>query len=98
MPRNRDPEQLEARLLRQMLPLAGARVLEIGSGEGLLVRRYADAAGYVLGVETAAARLAAARETCPPARYPRLAFSQARAERLPLAQAAVDVAIFASSL
>ena len=65
----------------------GARVLEVGSGLGILATQIAadDANTRVIGVELATAQIAAA------VRAPRTAFVQADAHALPLASGAFDL-------
>ena len=38
----RDPEQIEIRMLREFADLEGKHILEIGSGDGRLTWRYAQ--------------------------------------------------------
>lgn len=57
-----DPERHEIDLLQEVAPtLAGARVLEVGCGDGRLTWRYADRASRVLAIDTDPTRVAAAR-------------------------------------
>ncbi|HSK08561.1 MAG TPA: class I SAM-dependent methyltransferase [Vicinamibacterales bacterium] len=57
-----DPEGEEIGLLLRSAPsLAGARVLEVGCGDGRLTRLYAHRAGSVLAIDPDPERIAAAR-------------------------------------
>ena len=47
----RDPDNTEIRALLDLVDFSGKHVLEIGSGDGRLTWRYADAAAHVTGVE-----------------------------------------------
>lgn len=47
----RDPERVEIHRLRGAAPLAGARVIEIGGGEGRLTRRLAALARDVVSID-----------------------------------------------
>ena len=56
-----DPERHEIDLLLELVPeLHGARVLEVGCGDGRLTWRYADRPSCVLAIDTAPERVAAA--------------------------------------
>jgi 16S rRNA A1518/A1519 N6-dimethyltransferase RsmA/KsgA/DIM1 with predicted DNA glycosylase/AP lyase activity len=54
-----DPERFEVLALDTMLPdLGGRHVLEVGSGDGRLTRRYAHRAGSVLAIDPDRSRIA----------------------------------------
>lgn len=57
----RDPERAEMRVLRRHLPLEGARILDVGCGEGRLTRRVAGMAGAMVGIDPKEAYIARAR-------------------------------------
>jgi SAM-dependent methyltransferase len=76
----------------------GARVLEIGCGDGRSIFRYAEAAASVLDIDPRAENVAAAVRRCPDAQRGRVAFVQADAAELPLGGKAFDVTLFAWSL
>lgn len=95
-----DPEQNENTALLGFVDLDGRRVLEIGSGDGRLTRRYADRAAHVTAVEPFAPAVARAAENVPPELVrrlvlPRAAFGEFAAEN---AASSFDVAIFSWSL
>ena len=60
MPRDRDPKGVELRNLLEVAPPAGLRVLEVGCGDGRLLRDVASSAGLVVGVDPNMSHLAAA--------------------------------------
>ena len=60
-----DPEGYEPRALREAVDFTGARVLEIGSGDGRLSVRYARAAGRVVCIDLDAASLATGSRARP---------------------------------
>ncbi len=93
-----DPEGVESRALLGAANFTGARVLEIGSGDGRLTFRYASRSRTVAAVELERQPMTAAVETCPRRLRQRLVFLQADALMLPLRPAAFDIAIFAWSL
>jgi len=72
------------RLVQQYVPLEGARVLDVGCGLGLYMRRFRQETPQVHGVDVDAERVSAASETLPNIR-------QAPAEHLPYEDATFDV-------
>ena len=98
MPCQLDPEGREPRALLDVANFRGARVLEIGSGEGRLVLRYAHAAARVVGIEADATYVAAAARRRPPARDSPVDFVRADAARLPFRPDTFDIALLAWSL
>jgi len=61
-----DPEGNESGALAALAPeLAGGRVLEIGSGDGRLTRRYADRARAVIATDPDQAALAKFERSMP---------------------------------
>lgn len=83
-----------AAVLRALVPNAGDRVLDVGSGPGLLAAAIAErvgAAGRVLGVDISAPLLAYARMHF--AALPWLRFVRADAARLPCADASFDTIV-----
>jgi len=67
----RDPEEVEIRILHEYADLAGTRVLEIGCGEGRLVWRYAATARQVGGLDPDGTRRAGPRLRARSTRSPR---------------------------
>ncbi len=98
MPVQRDPHDIETRYLRDFLEMKGARVLEIGCGDGRLTWRYAASAAQVVALDASDWGLAQALQDRPPALRSQVYFIQARAERLPFPGEMFDRAILAWSL
>jgi SAM-dependent methyltransferase len=71
-------------LVRRYVPLQGARVLDVGCGLGLYVRRFRQVTPQVHGVDIDAERVLRASEALPN-------IQQASAERLPYADASFEV-------
>lgn len=94
----RDPEGREVIHLLRLSRVAGARVLEIGCGNGRLTWRYGSHARAILAVDPDEEALEEARESVPSDLSPRLSLSAAEAEDLPLPPGSFDVALFAWSL
>ncbi len=98
MPVQLDPEEAEPRYLHDFAALSGARVLEVGCGNGRMTWRYAASAGFVTGIDPVADHVATALRECPPALRPKLVFAQARAESLPFPRQSFDLAIMSWTL
>jgi len=94
----RDPEETEIKHLRDFADFSGARVLEIGCGEGRLTWRYASAAGWVVGIDPDPARIGVALSDCPPTLRSSATFALAKAESLPFPRETFDRAVLAWSL
>jgi ubiquinone/menaquinone biosynthesis C-methylase UbiE len=93
-----DPDGAETRALLAAARFAGARVLEIGSGDGRLTLRYAGVPDRVVGVEPDRQAVAAAQAGRQPRDRSRVSFVVGSGVRLPFRPAAFDIALFASSL
>jgi ubiquinone/menaquinone biosynthesis C-methylase UbiE len=98
MPIQHDPEATEVHYLHKFINLAGARVLEIGCGNGRMTWRYAPATKRVIAVEADAESLSQAQSSCPPALRTKCCFVHGSAENLPVPKQSVDIALFAWSL
>jgi ubiquinone/menaquinone biosynthesis C-methylase UbiE len=93
-----DPEGHEAAVLAGVSDLSGARVLEIGAGDGRLTWHYAARTRYVVGIDTDAESVGYLMEDRPPGLWHRVAGSVAEAENLPFARERFDAAVLAWSL
>ena len=94
----RDPEKREINHLHAFADFAGARVLEIGCGEGRLTWRYAGAAAQVVGVDPDPGRLDFASREIPLGLRSTVTFALAKAETLPFPRETFDLAVLAWSL
>jgi ubiquinone/menaquinone biosynthesis C-methylase UbiE len=94
----KDPEGAELRALAKVVDFSGRRVLEIGCGDGRMVRLYAARAAKVLGIDEDAEAIADARRSTPPDLKDKVRFRVARAERLRVRPASFDIAFLAWSL
>ena len=82
-------------LLMERLPIDGARVIDIGCGEGWLTRLVASKAETVIGIDPSAMALERANAQNSTANG---TYLQASADYLPLNQASIDIAIYYNSL
>jgi 2-polyprenyl-3-methyl-5-hydroxy-6-metoxy-1,4-benzoquinol methylase len=93
----KDPEGAEARVLGQTADFTGARVLEVGCGDGRLTWLYAPRARSVFGIDPDDEQVAIARSSTPPELADRVQFEVGEAEDLSKT-AAFDVAFLSWSL
>jgi ubiquinone/menaquinone biosynthesis C-methylase UbiE len=94
----KDPEGAELRALAEVVDFTGRRVLEVGCGDGRMVRLYAPRAAKVLGIDEDAEAIAQARRSTPPELKAHVRFRVARAERLRVRPTSFDIAFLAWSL
>src|SRR4051794_28949976 len=95
-PQNAPPPTRSPRdVLDELLPAGAPVVVDVGCGEGSLVRHLARRGARAIGIEVAPEPLARARARAPVAdeRY-----EQAGAQALPLADASADAVVFSNSL
>jgi ubiquinone/menaquinone biosynthesis C-methylase UbiE len=89
------PRRKHGEVLREILPLEGARVLDIGCGDGALVRLMTREGARVTGVECSGDQLERARGATPAGDEDYLfAFG----ESLPVSDQAIDIAIYFNAL
>jgi ubiquinone/menaquinone biosynthesis C-methylase UbiE len=93
----KDPEQNETRHLRRLARLEGQRVLEVGSGDGRLTWRYAQATRHVSGIDVDWDGLRAASIERASDLEHKAAFAQADSTHLPFASEAFDTVLLAWS-
>jgi 2-polyprenyl-3-methyl-5-hydroxy-6-metoxy-1,4-benzoquinol methylase len=94
----RDPERTELRVLRRRIPLEGARILEIGCGDGRLTRRIAPLARAVAATDPNEAFVVRAKALTPASLREKVRYRVAAAENLRLSGRRYDVAILSWSL
>jgi ubiquinone/menaquinone biosynthesis C-methylase UbiE len=92
-----DPEGIESRYLRQVGQLHGARLLEIGCGDGRMTWLYGYEAGSIAGVDIDYDELRAALDDLPKDMPAAAIFVDAEAENLPFPSTHFDAVIFAWS-
>lgn len=84
-----------ADVIVQTLTLEGKRVVDVGCGDGGLVRRMTKAGAHVLGVECSPRQLAKARAVAPVAGE---SIVEGVAQALPVPSGQTDVVVFFNSL
>lgn len=94
----RDPEGVEVAYLKGLDGIVGRRVLEIGCGNGRLVRRYARFASSVTGIDPDAGRLVDALGVRSEIECNAIDFVQSNAERLPFAKGVFETVLLGWSL
>ena len=82
-------------VLRRHLPLEGARIADVGCGDGALVRVMARGGAWVLGIDPGAGQLARAR-AAEPARDE--SYLCALGEALPLPDGCLDALVYFNAL
>jgi 2-polyprenyl-3-methyl-5-hydroxy-6-metoxy-1,4-benzoquinol methylase len=89
-------DRLELDTVRELVDIAGKRVLEMGCGDGRFTYLYADEAAYVLGVDPIRDEIREARRSRPAELTKRVQFRVAKTISLPRRR--FDVALFSWSL
>jgi len=89
------PNRESADVVREVLPLRGARVLDVGCGDGSLVRLMTKEGADVIGLEISDRQLARARDETPVGDE---SYRVGRAETLPFEDDAFDIVAFYNSL
>jgi predicted RNA methylase len=98
MPWRIDPEGVETRVLAQLAPVDGLRVIELGCGDGRLTFRFASAAASVLAIDPDAEKVEAATASLPRGLEGSVKFLVTGAADVEAPRASFDLALFSSSL
>ncbi len=93
-----DREGAEVAALRAIGKLDGARVLEVGCGDGRLTFGYAAAARSVLAIDASEEAIAKARDALPADLFERVRFEVGSALELDQRPASFDAGLFSHSL
>jgi 2-polyprenyl-3-methyl-5-hydroxy-6-metoxy-1,4-benzoquinol methylase len=93
-----DPEGSHLAALRRLADFRGARVLEMGCGDGRLTEGIAEDAAHVLAFDPDAEAVARARETVSPDLAAKVSFRVASAGQLEIAPGSFDLVVFSWSL
>ena len=98
VPRVLDPEGAHLAALRRLASFEGARVLEMGCGEGRLTQGIAAHAEHILAFDPDAGSIATARRTLPAELAERVHFRAAGAEAIEVDRGAFDLVVFSWAL
>jgi ubiquinone/menaquinone biosynthesis C-methylase UbiE len=93
-----DPEQNEIRELQAAASWTGRDVLEIGCGDGRLVRRIAGMGASVSAIDPNAELVSSAAARAPESPNPRTRYAAGDGSRLPFSDETFDIVIFGWSL
>ena len=88
-----DPERKEIAAFKRVLNWRGARVLEIGCGDGRLTQRLARLGARVLGIDPDRALIAKARRNLPARYKSRVRYAVGSAERLTQKDASFPIVV-----
>jgi ubiquinone/menaquinone biosynthesis C-methylase UbiE len=93
-----DPEGVELRTLRELAPVDGLHVLELGCGDGRLTFQLAGATASVFAVDPDEERVAKARGSLPRELAEKVSFAVAGAAEVEPPRTEFDLALFSWSL
>ena len=93
-----DPEGAHLSALRRLADLRGARVLEMGCGEGRLTMGIAEQAEYVLAFDPDGEAVEKGRTALSDELADRVSFLVASSEQLEIAPGSFDLVVFSWSL
>jgi ubiquinone/menaquinone biosynthesis C-methylase UbiE len=98
VPETLDPECAHLAALRRLADFRGARVLEMGCGEGRLTEGIAEQAEYVLAFDPDAEAVEKGRTALSDELTDRVSFRVASAEQIEIAPGSFDLVVFSWSL
>ena len=98
MPLQKDPENIEGKILQRLVDFSNARVLEVGCGEGRLAFKYADSAKQVIAFDPDHDALRVAKADARIKDISTIQFTEASASHIPFSKETFDIAILAWSL
>jgi ubiquinone/menaquinone biosynthesis C-methylase UbiE len=93
-----DPGQTHLRVLRELADFRGARVLEVGAGEGRLTAGFAAEAASVVAFDPDAESIAQAERALAADLREKVTFRVASAREVDVPRAAFDIVLFSWSL
>jgi ubiquinone/menaquinone biosynthesis C-methylase UbiE len=93
-----DPLGAEPQAILQSAAFRGARVLEVGAGSGRLTFRYAEQAGFVVGIDPNETDIRSAGAAAAARCAAKARFLRASATQLPFGAGEFDMVLLSSSL
>ena len=93
-----DLEGNETRAIHELVDFRGMDVLEIGCGDGRLIRRYAGVAASVIGIDTVESDIQRAESLSPKEFGTKVSFQCADALNADFAPKAFDVVVLGRSI
>ena len=93
-----DPQRREVRMLERYVPIEGARLLEIGCGQGRLTRRLATKTDTLLGFDTTYETVKKAHRLIPERQRHSTRVVVASGVQMPFQDRSFDVTLFSWSL
>jgi ubiquinone/menaquinone biosynthesis C-methylase UbiE len=94
----KDPENIEGKILQRLVDFSNARVLEVGCGEGRLTWKYAQHAKFVAAFDPDHDALRVAKADARLKGISQVQFTEASASHIPFSKETFDIAILAWSL
>jgi ubiquinone/menaquinone biosynthesis C-methylase UbiE len=93
-----DPEVSEKSILHSLVDFRNARILEVGCGDGRLIRQYVQEATQVFGIDSDWDELRLAEDDYLKGQQSEVRLMQARAEQLPFRDKSFDLVVMGWSL
>ena len=93
-----DPEEVETRVIHDLIDFGGKNVLEIGCGDGRMTWRFAHEVASVLAIDTNEDKIATAKEGTPDALKSIVSFRVADITAIDLPDGAYDIAVISWTL
>lgn len=93
-----DPEEVETRVIHELIAFGGKDVLEIGCGDGRLTWRFAHEAASVLAIDPKESEIATAKGRTPDSLKSIVSFEVADISSIDLPERAYDLAIISWSI
>ena len=94
----KDPENIEGKILQRLVDFSNARVVEVGCGEGRLTWKYESRAKFVTAFDPDHDALRVAKADAHLKDISQVQFAEASSRHIPFPKETFDIAILAWSL